>query len=371
MLLQNLCGEKCMNLLFHVPRDYVNIRDDLQIEDGSKNIVAGKVISDILFRRGKNKNFYKIKLQARSGELIEIVYFHADMRYLRKLLPIGVDRVVKGKLEVTRNGFRMIHPEYIGAFDQNMLRRKLDPIYRLTAGIGTRLVRKLIKQILLGCDEPHEWLEHKLITQNNWKSFLASLNELHFPSRAEAVELARQRLAYDELLAWNIRVLRINNRSICGISTKFDAKLFGVVSNMLGFKLTSGQKTALNELVKDQESTKRMMRLLQGDVGSGKTVVALLIMLSVISSGKQVVMMVPTELLAVQHYNYVSNILNNIGYKVILLTGKTSSSLEIRQSIVTGDASVIIGTHVLFQEWVKFRDLGLIVIDEQQRACRL
>ena len=314
-----------------------------------------------------------------SSSALELVYFNADPSYLKRLLPVGSRRIVSGKLESYDGWLQMPHPDHVlpaepGLDPATARLPLLEPVYPLTTGLTNTTLRKGIAQALERVPKLPEWIDADFRKQQAWPDFAAAIRRQHAPEAVADLEASspfRQRLAYDELLANQLAlaVIRARLRRSAGRRLAATGKLRRAIVAALPFKLTAAQVRALGEIDADLASQHRMLRLLQGDVGSGKTVVALLAMATAVEAGAQAALMAPTELLARQHLKTIESFAASAGLRVALLTGreKGRERAAILDTLKTGEIDILIGTHALFQEPVEFHDLALVVIDEQHR----
>ncbi|HEV7463734.1 MAG TPA: ATP-dependent DNA helicase RecG, partial [Methyloceanibacter sp.] len=292
----------------------------------------------------------------------------------KRLLPEGSKRLISGKLESYDGWLQMPHPDHVTAIDGAGTLPLLEPIYPLTAGLTNTGLRRAIAEALARLPSLPEWIAEGFRAQNAWPSFAEALARLHAPE-AEADLLfsapARGRLAYDELLANQLALALIRRRLKRRAGRRLAArgKLRMAILAKLPFALTVAQRRALAEIDADLASPHRMLRLLQGDVGSGKTVVALLAMATAVEAGAQSTLMAPTELLARQHLKTISEFGAAAGLRIALLTGRERGRerVDLIEALEEGSIDILIGTHAVFQEGIVFRDLGLVVIDEQHR----
>ena len=266
----------------------------------------------------------------------------------------------------------MSHPDYIvKTFDEIP---PIETVYPLTAGISNKMLYKWQIQALSRIPELPEWQNEELLRQKQWPDFRSALLAAHRPQKASELEPgspARCRLAYDELLANQLAlgIVRQKIKKQAGREIKGNGLLRKKTLESLPFKLTGAQERVLQEIFSDQGSGFRMLRLLQGDVGSGKTIVALLTMLNAVECGTQAAIMAPTEILAKQHYDTIAPLCENIGIRAELLTGRIKGKNRklLLDDLESGKIDILIGTHALFQEEVKFRDLACVIVDEQHR----
>jgi ATP-dependent DNA helicase RecG len=271
----------------------------------------------------------------------------------------------------------MAHPDYIVPKKDLVKIQTIDRTYPLVGGLTQKFVKKIIDVAIGKAPDLPEWIDKSVIKQEGWESWKESIKPIHFPKINPSDDMGniyRRRLAYDELLANQIamKIVRGNIKNADGRVVKIrknEDNLCKKLMKNLGFELTNGQKEVLQEIFKDLASLKKMLRLLQGDVGSGKTVVALLSMLAVIEDRKQAVIMVPTGILANQHYEWISKVCEGLDVNIGLLTGKVKGKKreKILEDVKNGEIDILVGTHALVQDWVKFHDLALVVIDEQHK----
>ncbi len=320
---------------------------------------------------------YRVVVADESGEL-QLVFFHARADYLEKMLPEGEVRVVSGKLEVFGGGLQMPHPDHIVPEGERADIETVQPVYPLTAGLPQKVVAKAVTKAvetaLATTAAFPEWLDPALQKQRGWPAWDTALREVHKPQETgdlEPTSPVHSRLAYDELLANQLALalIRRNQTRHKGRKIKGDSSLRTRVLDALPFALTNSQRLVLAEIDEDMSSDSRMLRLVQGDVGSGKTVVALLAMLAAVEAGAQAAIMAPTEILARQHHKTIEPLARAVGLSVELLTGrdKGKGRAAVLARIASGESAIVIGTHALFQQDVAFHDLALAVIDEQHR----
>tara|TARA_Y100001970_G_scaffold291833_1_gene430565 strand:- start:1811 stop:3895 length:2085 start_codon:yes stop_codon:yes gene_type:complete len=305
---------------------------------------------------------------------IDIIYFNARHPMVRSVLPLQSIKMVSGKLEFFRNKFQITHPTNIENVTEIQLLREKEAVYSLTAGLSMKNFTKISNQVLQLLPNPKEWIDEKVLKKFKFKNWKESIEKLHNPNIDDTFSeknIYRRRLAYDELFAHQLAIfiIRTINNKKKSLPFKNNNKLKKNLINSLNFKLTNSQITVINEIKSDLESKNQMVRLLQGDVGSGKTIVALTSMLIVVESGFQTTLMAPTSILAYQHYENISKLINNLSIKIEILTGrdKGKKRIEKLEKIKNGETKIIIGTHALIQSGVNFKNLGLSVIDEQHR----
>lgn len=321
-------------------------------------------------QRGKP---YRILVRDRLQEFL-LIYFHAHPDRLQRLLPFGQRRVVSGKLDIFDGVAQIAHPDHVLRPDEAADLPPFEPVYPLTAGLTQRHVRKAVSASLARLPDLAEWIDPGLRAQRAWPDFRTALHEAHSPSGSQALQPtapARQRLAYDELLAHQLTlaIARSRDRRAPGQESRATGALLGPLLARLPYAPTAAQRRAIDQIIADMGARWRMNRLLQGDVGSGKTLVALAALLTAVEAGGQGALMAPTEILARQHLDAIAPLVADLGVRVELLTGRDKGrerSLKLA-AIADGRAGIVIGTHALFQRDVEFADLRLAVIDEQHR----
>jgi ATP-dependent DNA helicase RecG len=306
--------------------------------------------------------------------LMDLVFFRSHAEYLAGVLPAGARRVVSGRIERFKDRLQMAHPDYVVAPEEIAVLPLHEPVYGLTEGLTARPMAKAVRGALDRMPALPEWQDPAFLKKRQWDRFNASLETAHNPVHdgdLEPATPARQRLAYDELLANQLALLliRANLRGTRGRSINGTGLLKAKAISALPFALTDPQLQVLDEIEQDMASEKRMLRLLQGDVGSGKTIVAMLAMLGAVEAGMQGALMAPTELLVRQHFASLEPYAKATGARMACLTGreKGAGRAETLARLASGDIDILIGTHALFSEDVAFKDLGLAVVDEQHR----
>ena len=316
---------------------------------------------------------YKVRCRDETGAL-DLVFFNARPDYLASILPVGEKRVVSGLVEWYRGVPQMAHPDVIERPERWTPAMAVEPVYPSTQGLGSRVYRRAVASALNTAPELPEWQSPSVLAREAWPGWRQALLGAHNPEDVDGVlagHPARRRLAYDELLASQLAMalVRHHQRRSAARPYRFGGLAFCAVETHLPFALTGAQRRALAEIGDDLASGKRMMRLLQGDVGSGKTVVAALAAAAAHDAGGQAAIMAPTEILAQQHFETLSALLAPAGLEVGLLTGRGRTGLRrsVLAALASGALPAVVGTHALFQEQVVFADLRLAIIDEQHR----
>jgi ATP-dependent DNA helicase RecG len=372
---------RVIDLLWHVPAGVIDRAVTPRIADVKVGELATLEVTVAEHRPGGGRRRgprapYRVLVEDESGAALELVYFNADPAYLKRLLPVGNKRLISGKLESYDGWLQMPHPDHVVAIDTSGAGTLPvhEPLYPLTAGLTNTTLRKAVGEALARLPSLPEWIDAALLAKHAWPNFADAMARLHMPE-ADSDLLpstpARSRLAYDELLANQLAlaVIRARLKRRAGRRLAATGKLRKVILAALPFILTGAQTRALAEIDADLKSPQRMLRLLQGDVGSGKTVVALLAMATAVEAGAQSALMAPTELLARQHFQTISIFGAPAGLRIAMLTGRERGRerTEIVHALQQGRIDILIGSHALFQEHIVFKDLGLVVIDEQHR----
>lgn len=373
-LLEKACGPHVVDLLWHLPREIVDRRFSPKISDApADQIVTLTVTVDRHDPPPDRRRPYRIQCSDETGSL-SLVYFHADKSYLERLLPVGATRLISGRIEVYRDKPQMPHPDYVVEPAQRSSIPDVEAVYPLTAGLTPKVMLKAVREAVKRGPNLPDWLDKAHREKNRWPDWHSAIITAHNPdslTSLEADSLPRQRLAYDELLASQLAlaITRSKARGLPGRVIEGDKSLRRKVLSTLPFKLTGSQVEALKEIGADMASEKRMLRLLQGDVGSGKTLVALFAMLNAIEDGGQTALLAPTEILARQHFETIAPLAEAAGVTAKILTGRNKG--KVRQAILDelaeGDIDILIGTHAIVQDDIVFKDLTLAVVDEQHR----
>jgi len=368
---------RVIDLLFHLPSGTIDrrARPKLnEVQPGQLVTVAVKVEEHRPAPRHRPRAPYRIITSDDTGVTLTLTYFSARPDYLEKLLPEGSTRYVSGRAEFYDGMLQMVHPDRVvdeKGFAELPL---VEPTYPLTEGLALGNVRRAMDAALARLIALPEWQDEAWVSRERFPSFAAALRHLHRPPEPRDVEpesLAWTRLAYDELLAGQLALalVRAHMRRQSGRGTASEGRLRARIMKALPYALTHSQQGAVDDIVTDLARPQRMLRLLQGDVGSGKTVVALIAAAAVIEAGRQAAFMAPTEILARQHLKTIAPLAEAAGIRVAILTGRERGPArkEILDRLTLGDIDLLLGTHALFQEDVGFHDLALAIVDEQHR----
>tara|TARA_Y100000815_G_scaffold266392_1_gene284536 strand:- start:533 stop:2623 length:2091 start_codon:yes stop_codon:yes gene_type:complete len=316
---------------------------------------------------------YRIQVQD-AGTGFQLVFFHGNGPFLQNQLPTGQRRVISGKVELFDGVAQMVHPDHILRVEEAEAIPAYEPVYPLTAGITQKMVARAVGAALERAPDLAEWIDPALRAREGWPGWRAAINAVHAPQGAAdlaATSPARQRLAYDELFAHQLTLALARQavRRGAGIATEGNGRLRARVLAALPYKPTGAQERAMQEIADDMAQPRRMNRLLQGDVGAGKTLVAFMALLIAAEAGGQGVMMAPTEILARQHLESLRPLAEDAGVVLELLTGRDKGAERKAKlaALARGDIQVLVGTHAVFQKDVVFHDLRLAIIDEQHR----
>jgi ATP-dependent DNA helicase RecG len=362
------------DLLFHLPTGFIDRRNRPPLYEmpRSGHVTVEGTVERIEKPRGLRAPWRVILAEGNAA--IQLIYFNAQADWLKKLYPIGARRVVSGAVEWFDMRPQIAHPDYVADAGKAGDIPGIEPIYRLTEGLSAKRMRRAVEQSLQRLPALPEWLSPELVAKRGWPAFATALATVHEPASvadADPAAAAWTRLAFDELVASQLALALVRGslQRGRGLAWRAEGALRKQIEGALPFRLTGSQRDALTEIERDLASDRRMLRLLQGDVGSGKTVVALLAMATVAEGGGQSALMAPTELLARQHFSVIEPLARAAGLETVLITGRDPAGERAAATarLASGAASVAVGTHALFQAGVEFRRLGFVVVDEQHR----
>ena len=342
------------------------------------NLEIGKIST--IFVKVRKHNFPRIRRLPNTvqcfdetGE-INIVFFNSRENYIKEILPINSEVIISGKVNFYKNKYQITNPDYATSINNEEKVTKIMPTYASLKGISNKTINKIYENIIKEIPDVPEWHRDHIIKNNKWFSFKDSLIQLHNPKKIEDLDknsLTYERISFDEIFS-NLLIFAQIKKKIATIYKK--PKLFSsdqklkLIKN-LPFTLTKDQETIIKEIDDSLKSDKKMIRLLQGDVGSGKTIISIITGLNVVAAGYQVALMCPTEILATQHLNLIRSLTKGQDINVEILSSGINKKrqIEIKKELVEGKINFLIGTHSLFQETVSFSNLGLIIIDEQHK----
>ena len=367
---------KVLDLLLHLPSAVIDRRHRPKLRE----VQAGQLVTvEVTVDRhrpappGRSKAPWRIFTHDETGDLV-LVYFRTDKTRIERQFPVGERRIVSGTVAFYDGVLQMAHPDRVVAPEEADKLPALEPVYPLTEGLAAGLVRRAAAGALARLPKLPEWQDAAHLARRRWPSFGDALRTLHAPQAPEDLSPdspAWQRLAYDELLAGQLalQLVRQSRKREAGRATHGDGRLSARLQAALPFALTGSQRQAIADIAADLGKPERMTRLLQGDVGAGKTIVALFAMTAVVEAGRQAALMAPTEILARQHHATIARFGAAAGLRIALLTGRERGKArdEIIAGLAAGEIDIVVGTHALFQETVTFRDLALAVVDEQHR----
>lgn len=367
---------RIVDLLFHLPIDVIDRSLSPSIAAApTEGIVTLKVTVEAHRPAppGRSKAPHRVTVGDETGD-VTLVFFRLPKAQLEQMLPIGATRIISGRIELFDGMRQMVHPDRVlppTKFDDEDV---LEPVYPLTEGLTARRVQAVAIAALERARPLPEWQDESLLARQGWPGFRAALEALHHPKTLAglgAESPAYKRLAYDELLAGQLalQLVRAREKGPAGRSLTGDGRLRAKILAALPFALTGAQTRSLGEIEADMAKPERMLRLLQGDVGAGKTVVALLAMAIAVEAGAQGAMMAPTEILARQHYERITPLAEAAGIRTGILTGRAGSAERnaTLKRLASGEIDIILGTHALFQDDVTFVNLGVAIVDEQHR----
>ena len=371
---KKLVGERFIDLLWHLPTQ-LSFRTKIDnIQEAPENTLVTFEATVELHQPGlRRRSPYRIWMRDNKNNRFELLFFNAYDRFLQRVAPEGRKIGISGQLKCDRAHdavrYHMSHPDFMGPLDEMGKWIGAERIYGLTAGLTRSMVASVIDQVIKPSKEMPEW-----ITDSTYPSFLSALKNVHQPQVYENLNFtdpSRQRLIFDEFLAYHLGMALSNRRTKPKVISKntYVPKLAAQLEELLPFKLTNAQISAIAELRGDMQNGQQMVRLLQGDVGSGKTLVAVMAALDVADQGLQTAILVPTEILSRQHAAKIGELLQPLGLTVAMLTGREKGKArdKVIETIKSGEATIVVGTHALLEDSVIFQNLGLVVIDEQHR----
>jgi len=362
------------DLLFTLPASGVDRRRRATVQGAE---IPGVVTVEIVVGRhhapSRPSAPYRVVVED-AGTSFQLVFFRAREEYLRRLLPTGARRVVSGKVELFDGVAQMVHPDHVLPVEEAGDIPDFEPVYPLTAGLTQRVMARAVRSALARAPALDEWIDPAQKAQAGWPDWREAVAAAHGPDSAgdlAASAPSRERLAYDELMAHQLTLAlaRAHLRRSKGRTTTGTGALQARVLDALPYSLTGAQTRALAEIAADMAAPSRMSRLLQGDVGAGKTLVAFKALLIAVEAGGQGVLMAPTEILARQHVQGLTPLAEAAGVRMDILTGRDKGATRAAKlrALAAGETDILVGTHAVFQRDVDFADLRLAVVDEQHR----
>jgi ATP-dependent DNA helicase RecG len=375
-IIEKRIGAHVIDLLRHLPVGLIDRRARPALSD----VVDGSVATFevLVVKHDKpppgGRRPWRVITENESGRL-EIIFFHARDDYISRLLPTGERRIVSGRVEIRQGKPQMAHPDHVIRPEDSAEMPEIEPVYPLTGGLTPKALRRAIDGAITRLPALPEWIPAHLMATRAWPDFRTAMTAVHAPQEAGDLlpqSAIRSRLAFDELLANQLALALVRHTAADSMPGRSFAGTGDLTSTLLGslpFAPTGAQTRAIAEIRADQQSPKRMLRMLQGDVGSGKTLVALAAMLHTVESGAQAALLAPTEVLARQHHASINAFLAPLGIEAQLLLGQGRGTARkpVLEALADGSAKIVIGTHALISESVTYHDLGLAVVDEQHR----
>jgi ATP-dependent DNA helicase RecG len=363
--LKRLGLERVVDVLFHLPTGWIERKkvDTVEMADAGKVVTV--LVTPVDYRQSGPRSPFRVHSTDRAGNYLTLTYFN-NPGWAKKQLPLGVPKVVSGRMEMYGQELQIVHPDHVLEPGEALDLPEREPVYALSEGLTNRRLGDLAGQALTRVPALGEWIEPSLIERRGWPGWEAALHGAH---RSRDPEAARERLAYDEIFANQLALMlvRASARRRRGLPLKGDGRLRNLLR--LPYAPTGAQRRAMGEIEGDMGQATPMLRLLQGDVGSGKTLVALEALLIAVEGGAQGALLAPTEILARQHFETLSRQLAGLPVNLAILTGREKG--RVRESTLMGlaDGSIdlLVGTHAIFQQAVAYKRLGLAVVDEQHR----
>jgi ATP-dependent DNA helicase RecG len=364
--LKKLELERVVDILFHLPSGWIDRKPVAILDQADVGQVIMVELSAVEYRPSRGRGPFRVHATDRDGNYVSLVYFGGNPGWAKKLLPIGELRLVSGKLEQYDQWLQIVHPDHVLPPAEAGDLPAREAVYPLSEGLTNRRVGQLAQMALERMPSLSEWIEPSLLATHQWPKWDEALRRAHADPVDKAV---RERLAYDEIFANQLAMMlvRASQRRRKGVPLKGDGRLRHMLR--LPYAPTGAQSRAIAEIEGDLQQTTPMLRLLQGDVGSGKTLVATMALLAAVEVGAQGALLAPTEILARQHFETFSRTLAGLGVTVAILTGRERGRVResTRMGMADGSIDILIGTHAIFQEAVSYRRLGLVVVDEQHR----
>ncbi len=362
--LDKLKLNRVRDLLFHLPTGWINRKHVATLDDAIEGDSVVLNVTPIEYRSGSMRGPFRVVALDSIGNALSLVFFGKNSGWPKKLLPLNETQCISGKLERFGDWLQIVHPEVVDVTDAAHF-KELEPVYPLSDGITNRRMGQLVSQALSDIPELPEWIEPGLKSERNWPDWRNAVCGVHTRDSKDFTD----RLAYDEIFANQLALMlvRADRRRKKGIAIEGDGHLRTALQ--LPFTMTGAQSRVIREIEGDMAQDVPMLRLLQGDVGSGKTLVALFAMLNAVEGGFQAAMLAPTEILARQHFATLQRMNAGLNVTIAMLTGRDKG--RVREStlmgLIDGSVDILIGTHAIFQDSVTYRNLGLVVIDEQHR----
>ena len=356
---------RAVDILFHLPVNWIERRKVAALDESDVGRIIIIELVPVEYRQSGGRGPFRVQAQDRNGDIVTLTYFN-NPGWAKKQLPIGEARIVSGKLDSYGQQLQIVHPDHVLLPTEAGQIPEREPVYPLSEGLTNHRLNDLAGQALARRPDLGEWIEPSLKSQRSWPGWGDALVAAH---RDPGDEKARDRLAYDEIFANQLALMlvRASSRRRKGLPLSGDGRLRSMLR--LPYSPTGAQQRSIAEIEADLQQDVPMLRLLQGDVGSGKTLVALMAMLVAVEAGAQAALLAPTEILARQHYETLSRQLAGLPVNVAILTGREKGKAReaCLMGLADGSIHILVGTHAIFQQAVSYRRLGLAVVDEQHR----
>ncbi len=357
---------RAVDALFHLPFGWIDRKpvDVLDVEDAGRIVTVR--VTPVDYRSSVGRGPFRVRAVDGVGNYLSVLFFGGKPGWGRKLLPLGEPRILSGKLDSYGQELQMVHPDHVLDPAEPIDLPARESVYGLSDGLSNRRMAQIAEQALARAPDLPEWIEPSLKAKRDWPGWREAIGRIH-ADPADAV--ARERLAYDEIFANQLALMlvRASSRKRRGVPLKGGGRLRDALR--LPYTPTGAQARSIAEIEGDMQQATPMLRLLQGDVGSGKTLVALMALMTAVEAGAQGALLAPTEILARQHYETLSRQLAGLPVSIAVLTGRDKG--RVREStlmgLADGSIDILIGTHAIFQEAVAYRRLGLAVVDEQHK----
>jgi len=363
--LKRLGLERVVDLLFHLPTGWVERKRVETVDAADSGRVVTVEVTPVNYRQGGARSPLRVHTTDRDGNYLSLVYFH-NPGWGKKQLPLGEKRIVSGRMELYGQELQIVHPDYVMAPAEAIDLPAREPVYPLSEGLTSRRLGDFAAQALARVPALSEWIEPSLLDRRGWPGWEEALHGAHQGRHGDS---AKERLAYDEVFANQLALMLVRGaaRRRRGRPLKGDGRLREALR--LPYSPTGAQRRAVAEIEGDLQQETPMLRLLQGDVGSGKTLVALMAMLTAVEAGAQAALLAPTEILARQHHDTLSRQLAGLPVNVAILTGREKGRAReaTLMGLADGSIDILVGTHAIFQQSVAYKSLGLAVVDEQHR----
>jgi ATP-dependent DNA helicase RecG len=363
--LKRLGLERAVDILFHLPVSWVERKRVERLDEADVGSIISVVVTPVDYRQSGGRGPFRVHATDAAGNYLTLTYFN-NPGWAKKQLPLGEPKLVSGRLDRYGQELQMVHPDHVLPPAEAASLPTTEPVYPLSEGLTNNRMGQLSAQALGRVPELAEWIEPSLMERRGWQGWRASLHKAHGDRFADA---ARERLAYDELFANQLALMlvRASSRRRRGAPLRGDGRLRDQLK--LPYAATGAQRRAIAEIEGDLQQDVPMLRLLQGDVGSGKTLVALMALLTAVEAGAQGALLAPTEILARQHHDTLSRQLAGLPVNVAILTGREKGKAReaTLMGLADGSIHILVGTHAIFQQAVSYRNLGLAVVDEQHR----